>query len=112
MDAGCDGLRQGDLLPLEKRHLTDEGIDIVTANAGRPNKARALRCRQDQSGFRASWNSSRNQSDEPTQIASSPQIPSRRALLLKRSAGATQILKPRGHDPLRSPTLLAAPAHA
>jgi hypothetical protein len=26
------GLRQGDLLPLEKRHLTDEGIDIVTAN--------------------------------------------------------------------------------
>ena len=25
-------LRQGDLLPLEKRHLTDEGIDIVTAN--------------------------------------------------------------------------------
>jgi hypothetical protein len=32
MDAGCDGLRQGDLLPLEKRHLTDEGIDIVTAN--------------------------------------------------------------------------------
>jgi integrase len=26
------GLRQSDLLPLEKRHLTDEGIDIVTAN--------------------------------------------------------------------------------
>jgi len=25
------GLRQGDLLGLEKRHLTDEGIDIVTA---------------------------------------------------------------------------------
>jgi hypothetical protein len=26
------GLRLGDLLPFEKRHLTDEGIDIVTAN--------------------------------------------------------------------------------
>jgi len=26
------GLRQGELLPLEKRHLTDEGIDMLTAN--------------------------------------------------------------------------------
>jgi hypothetical protein len=26
------GLRQGDLLPLEKRHLSDERIDIVTAS--------------------------------------------------------------------------------
>jgi hypothetical protein len=37
-DADCNGsgaapgLRQGELLPLEKRHLTDEGIDMLTAN--------------------------------------------------------------------------------
>jgi hypothetical protein len=48
-----------------------------------PNEAfggegeRARICR----GFRASWNSSLNQSDELMQIASSPRIPSRRALL-------------------------------
>ena len=80
--------------------------------AARPDKARAWRCRQDQSGFPASLNSSRNQSNELMQIALSQRILSYRALPFEAVCRATQILKRRGHDPLRSPTVLAAPAHA
>jgi hypothetical protein len=52
----------------------------IHANAGPPNKARARRCRQDQSGFPVSWNSWQNQSNGLMQIALSLRIPSRRAL--------------------------------
>jgi integrase len=75
------GLRQGDILSLERRHLTDQGIDIQTSKTGRklviewneelrattnailreqPQFRRALICRRDgkamtSSGFQTLW---------------------------------------------------------
>ncbi len=101
---------RGCVAMLEKRY--SDSSTGNHANARRPSKAHALRCRRGQIGFPASLNSSRNRSIELMRIALTPQTPSRRAVLLKRPAGATQILKRRGHDLPRSPTVWAAPAHA